>query len=517
MTPTIAATVYAMLGFSGPFGLAPRLAPTSFLVRCFAVWLLTALILFFVDDQLTVLVLAGVVLVVLAPSDPVHRIGFFLVAAPSLPAYLQAPLPFPGINWLVLLTYYKVVVFVVLTPVLFRLPPRDNGRGAFSLADASLVVYIVLSTLIVALSMGLTAGPRFLIDQLLLLGIPYLALSRGIRSRDDLDFCFRAILLASLILASIAVVATLKQWDFYRLKEPPSVFLIPDIRSGLIRIAATANTHSLGYHLAIGILFLQYLKKPLRLGFVKLWLFRALLLAGLLSTDSRGSVIGLTVAFFVYGIVMVKKAGLRWAMLISLALAILGAGLWLMMTDDASSIDAYNSVGYRQLLFQVSIAHILEHPIFGDLGFMRDAKFAVLLQGQGIIDITSLYLQIGLSFGLVGLVLFFGLFALTMRDLMRCAMRPAAAGSESGDDIRRMSALILAALVGWLILIATTSDVALTLHLGLLLIALGRAIGLFATVQPRCVEPQVPTRLPTSLRGGTYPGVRPASGLGHTR
>ena len=514
MSASLSGAVYAIVGFSAPFGLAPRIAPPLFLARCLAVWLFTALILFFLDDPLAVLALSGLVLLVLAPSDPLQRLGFFFIAVPCLPAYLQVYLPFPGINWLIMLTYYKVVVFFVLVPILFRSSLQGNNRGDFSVADASVVIYIILTVVLVTVSMGATAGPRFLIDQLLVLGIPYFVLSRTIRSREDFDFCFRAILFVSLILASIAIIATLKQWDFYRLKEPPSVFSIPDVRSGLIRISATANTHSLGYHLALGFLFLEYLKGALALGTLRLWLFRGMLLAGLVSTDSRGAMLALAVAIFVYLVIMVRKAFIRWGLLLSLATAIIAGGLWLITTEDASGVDAYNSVGYRQLLLQISIQHILENPVFGDLHFLLDPKFGVLLQGQGIIDITNFYLQVALCFGLVGLALFGAIFAPTLLGLTGVIARSAAARSDERDRIRKISALLLSATVGWFVLVVTTSDVALTLHLGLILVAMSRATLRLEESQPSAKvrrDEQTP-----SLRGFAYRVIRPEGSVGGT-
>ena len=472
MNATLVGAVYAIVAAASAFALVPRIASISFLVRCFAVWASSALILFFVDGQGAMLTMAAVMLVLLIPLDPVQRIAFFLVAAPSLPDYIQVYLPFPGINWLILLTYYKVVVIVLLMPLLLRVVTGKGNAGGFSLADTCAVLYIAFSVLLVTASLGFTAGPRFLIDQLIVLGVPYFVLSRLVRSQADVEFCLRAILLVCLILAAVALLSTLKQWDFYRFKEPASVFVIPDVRAGFIRIEATANTHSLGYLLAIGILLLEYLKSSMRLGFIKVWLLRGMLLAGLLTTDSRGALLGLVVAYAVYGVITVRKPGMRWTLLISLAAAVIGMGFWLVTTRDAATLDTYDTIGYRQLLLQVSIRHILEHPIIGDLGFFNDPSFAVLRQGQDIIDITNFYLQVALSFGLVGLALLGGVIVPTMRALMRLAM----GASAVSDETRRLSAVIFAAVSGWLLLAATTSDVALTFHLGLMLVALGRGL-----------------------------------------
>ena len=152
MSASLAAAAYAIFGFSSPFVLVPRISTPAFLARCFAVWFFTALILFFLDDHLGMLLLAGLVVVILAPSDPVQRTCFFFVAVPCLPSYLQVYLPFPGINWLIMLTYYKVVVFFVLAPIMFRSQPQQSLQGAtFSIADMCVVIYIIVTILLVSL------------------------------------------------------------------------------------------------------------------------------------------------------------------------------------------------------------------------------------------------------------------------------------------------------------------------------------------------------------------------------
>jgi O-antigen ligase len=490
MSPNIAALSYALISIAAPFALMLKLKPPLFLARCFAVWAGSAVLLFFLDDPLLVLCLSGLLLLILAPLAPLERISFFFVAAPCLPTYLHALLPFPGINWLVLLTHYKIAVLVLLVPLLFSSARDDGRRTGASVADISIVLYAAMATLLVTAFAGFTAGPRFLIDQLLLLIVPYFVLSRTIRSSKDLESCFSALLAVSLILAAIALASALKQWDFYRFKAPVSVFTIPDLRSGFLRIEATANTHSLGFHLAIGILVLEFLKRRFAWGFVRLWTMRAMLLAALYFTDSRGAMLALAVAIVVYAAVIPKSRALRRGM-VALLVGTAAVGLLFFISGDVSTVDVHGSFGYRQQLLTISIAHILENPLFGDLNFAADPKFAPLVQGQGIIDITNYYLQIGLQYGLVGLILFMTVVFTVMHALMGAIDRAAAAG-DAMQDLRIMSAVLLAGIAGWLVLVATTSDVGLTVHAGLILLGMGRAVPALmpqTTPEPLRVEP----------------------------
>jgi hypothetical protein len=475
MSPNIAAVFYALLGIAIPFIALPRLIERAFLFRCWATWSAIAFLLFFVDNYLFILALAGVLLAAFSPSDAVRRVAFFIVIVPALPVYLATHLPFPGINWLIVLSYYKVVVLVVLLPSLLRLAPQREMQSIIP-ADVCIAAYIILTTVwVVAATGDLAAGGRLLIDQFLLLGVPYLALSRAIRSSANLEICFRAILLVCLILAAIALLATLKQWDFYRLRAPPSVFTIPDMRSGFIRIEATANTHSLGYHLALGILVLEYLKHRIGVGFVRLWGMRCAMFAALFFTDSRGAQLGLIIALAIFWVVTLKSSFLRRASMIGmLTVGVVGA-VWLL-SGDVSSVDIHGSTNYRRMLLSISIEHILEHPLLGDMGYLRHPRFLPLLQGQGIIDITNLYLQIGLAFGLLVMALFFAPVLFVLRRLLRIVTQVSSLWDGECRDLRDAAAIVLAAIVGWLALITTTSDVGLTVHLGVTFLALGGAI-----------------------------------------
>lgn len=482
MSASLVAAAYAMLGIAIPFAILPRIEPAPLLIRYFAIWVLSALLLFFLDDYLVILLFSGLLLVMLAPLGTAERTCFFLVAAPCLPIYLQAYLPFFGINWLILVTHYKVAVFVVLVPLLFRSASDEHLKYGLSTSDVCVLLYALLTTVLVTALSGPTAGPRFLVDQLLMLVVPYFVVSRAFRSTKDLEHCFRALLTVALILAAITLIASLKQWDFYLLKAQGSIFSIPDLRSGFVRIGATTNAHSLGYILAVGLLTLECLKHSLELGYVRLWAFRVAMLVAIFFTDSRGAMLGLAVALVVYAIVLLRSKVLRYGLILAFA-AVAVIGSVVLVTGDVSKADAYGTFDYRQKLLIISVEHILENPLLGDLNFLLDRKFDALIQGQGIVDITNLFLQIGLQFGLVGLALFLAIFVPILRDLMRLAERGIDGGSDEREKIRTMSAIVLAAMVGWLALVATTSDVGLTLHVGLVLLAIGRALSVIAGAQ----------------------------------
>jgi O-antigen ligase len=124
--------------------------------------------------------------------------------------------------------------------------------------------------------------------------------------------------------------------------------------------------------------------------------------------------------------------------------------------------------------------------LFGGYMFYRNKSFEVLIQGQGIIDITNLYLQVALHYGLIGLGLFFTILlaplsVLTGRALRRAERAPAREVKNTEEDAaspewRGAAGVVVGILAGWLFLVATTSDVGLTVHIGVVLAAMAQGL-----------------------------------------
>lgn len=466
MGASVSAAIYAFAAL----GLAIVVLRTVHLDagRGLFLWLLSIPVVFLVVDPLTIILILAALMLALAPISAAHRVAFFLIAVPCVPHFVHADLPFPGINFLAVVSNSRIAVVVILLPLLFYARSPDRPQRGWSLADFAVIAFAAYTAAMVAQALNVTSGFRFFAEQFMILIVPYMALVRAVDSDDALETCLRGFLACAVILAAVTFISTLKQWDFYRLFEPPSVMGIPDYRGGLLRISATANTHSLGFYLAAGMLLLEYLKHRMSLGFIRLNLLRAFLFIGLFATGSRGAMVGLGLGYGVYAMFAMRSTVLRTTYFALLVLGVVAGSVWLFETDH-SEIDPYGTFDYRKQLLITSLEYIRSHFLFGNIGFMSSGKFDHLIQGQGIIDITNLYLQIALSYGFIGFALFFLIFLQSVYGLLVGAWREARHGDRS------TCAVLLAILVGWLTLIATTSDVALTVHLGIVFAALGRA------------------------------------------
>lgn len=505
MSAFISALAYSWISHCAAFLLMPRAMALNYRLRVLVTWAVAALALFTIQDSMTVMSVVAFAAVLFAPHEAPKRAAFFVSVAPCLPVYLAAPLPFPGLNYLLGASHYKLIAVSLLLPLFFlrRLPDEfafasrtDRSKGAVVL-DFSVIVYIVYTAIIVANSFNLTSSLRFAFDQSLTLALPYFALRYAIRTVDDVEIVLEGFLVAAIMLALVSLVSTAKQWDFYLLLNPASM---PELRAGFVRIHGPANTHSLGYHLAAAVVILAFLRRHLKIGWRPYWTLHIVLIGGMYFANSQGAVVSLAVALVACFVISLKSNFLRTGVLGVLVAGCLLGGAWLLVGRTGAA-DVYGSIEYRQRLFEIGSAYILEHPIFGDYNFYSNPVFEPLRQGQGIIDITNLYLQILLHYGFVGGILFFSIMMVPLVAIVHLSFRLSGLTDSSSRELgqgrimasspgvepqkfaelsvmkwRRLAAVAFGTQMGWLVLVGTTSDVGLTIHLGIFCAALCRVV-----------------------------------------
>lgn len=477
MNATIAAIVFATASILCALFILPKEMFCGYRYRIAAVWLLGMPLISFINDPLLIFLVLFVILLAIAPFQHEKRLFLFMALIPAIPLYIQAELPFPGINYLFAINYYKLAVIALLIPLFFIPRAGNEPRQSWAFIDSCILLYLVYAMVKVGAYVGLTGGLRFVLDQILVVGLPYFVLTRFATRPGIIETCLKGFVVAAVILGAIAVTTTVKQWDFYRIAHFDPIAAAVEIRGGFLRVQGTLTTHSLGFHLAAALVCLEYFKSRMRIGFLWLWAMRFFLVTGMYFTGSRGAIVGLAVALAVHIVLSIRNSALRWAITIPGGIFASIAG-YVLMFGNAAEYDSFGSFTYRQWLLDASLSYIAQHPLFGDVGFLASGHFDHLVQGQGIIDITNMYLQIALSYGLVGILLFFTPFLITILRLARMALKHR---DEEGGG---MYSVICGILLGWLTLIATTSDVGLTLHLGLTFVALGHATAQRTSHQP---------------------------------
>ncbi len=455
----------------------PRAMNGQLELRSLCVWFSVVPIVIFANEPLYIVLCFLALLALLTPADALDRIKFFMLIVPAAPGYIESNLPVPGINYFFDLDHYKAAVLAVLLPTFLMRRGARSEYVPWSIVDTCVAAYVVYTILQMGLHFGFNGGARFALEQAFLIVLPYFAIRRVVASAKDVREVFNAFIVAAVILAAIALLSSLRNWDFYRFDQGDGLSTFADYRGGSLRVQVTLNTHSLAFVLVLALLLLQYVKQYVSMSWIRLWGLRGLLLAAAMTPGSRGALAGFAVGAAVYLVLSVKASWLRWTMIGAGAIGA-AVGGYILMFGDVARLDAHGSFVYRQMLIDTSIKYIADHPFFGDLQFLQSGRFDHLVQGQGIVDVTNLYLQVLLKHGLIGGLLLFGPIFLVITHLSFRAMYLAKNVGSDQQEMRGACIAICAGFVGWLLLIATTSDVGLTMHLGLFLLAIGEGIRL---------------------------------------
>lgn len=508
MGASISATLFGLAALFIAFVLTPPFLNPSLRARAFLIWALALACIMFIRDPLIALGLTGAFVAFLSPGAE-HRAPLFLLIAGCVPVTLTALLPFPGLNYLTIITHYKIAVLILLVPLLAmsyasRTTRSPTLQRSTAIPDTTIVGYVMFAVImayITHIQTGVTAvtsAMRVMLDLLLIVVVPYFAISKFVRNERDLELCLKAFLTTAIILATVAFVSTVKGWDFYRYVEGVSIFNIRDYRYGFERIHATANTHTLGYICGFGMVLLIHLRRSANISTTRMAILMLFLAAGVFVTISRGAMLATAIAMLSYYVFTRKTARQRVALLFVLIGLAAGAALFILR-GDTEAVDPFGAVEYRRLLLETSLQYITEHLWVGNQQFYLDPRFQPLVQGMGIIDITNYYLQVLLNYGLIGFVLLFTAVGVL---LGRHAKRLLSSATRMDGDQglgNRQRAVLVAGILGWLALMTTTSDVGLTMFIFVTLLALARASWSFApagvTARQRRTAPH---RLPAS-------------------
>lgn len=462
MSADILAAFMALAAIAGAMVLLPLRTVTSRNVPAFGLWAVAGLGLFLLKSAAIVYCVVAVLTILLAPAGASRKVALYIAIGAFLPFNYDWPVPFPFLNFLITLYPAKAAALLALVPALIA-AWRVDRVGTWPVV--LLTIFSIYSSLLISGTFSPTATIRLAIDQLVVYVLPYAAILCAVRDEEDVNNCIDAFIVASVILAGIALLSTAKQWNFYNTN------FYTDERGGFIRVTGTANNHTLGMHLAGGLILLEAARQRWGIDFLRLWMLRGMMLVALFFTGSRGAQAAYVVGMGFYMAFAAESRALRRLLLLGMGAGVLGACFWLVF-GEVSRFDETGNFAYRQELLRTSLAYVSEHILFGDYQFARSGRFDHLMTGQNIIDITNFYLQIALTFGLVGFVMVFLPFLATAARLLSSIMKGAA---EMTPTLRKSQIGLLGTVLAWLVVVATTSDTGITVHLGMVCCALGHA------------------------------------------
>ncbi|MBR9805489.1 O-antigen ligase family protein, partial [bacterium] len=425
--------------------------------RVLVSWALMAPFSFFLPPGPLPMITCGIVLLLMAPQQAVHRVIYFIGMLPAVPEYIAFDVPFPGLNYLINLNYWKLTILITLLPLYMQYGKRKQKRP-WSGVDYAVFWFFIYTAVMSLRELPFTSMLREFVDQFILLFLPYFVLTRYLDTADAFRECVRNILYFAIILSAVGIFSTLTKWDFYRMYDYTQLY---EFRNGLLRISLTIHTASLATMMSLGLAVVEYLRIAHLKGFshsapmgtFRVWFLRFLFFFIAFATGNRGGLLQfLMVPMIFYGMLWLSKEVRRIIIVVGVLLVFLGIGA--LQTLDWSQFDEHGTFEYRYNIILAAIVQFFEHPIFGKMYYLEDGNFDHMVQGLGIIDIVNWYVQVVLEFGLVGLILFLMMYLGSTMSLYKSVENV-----DPDDSLRYLSVLMLAVFIPYMIVIGTTSNV----------------------------------------------------------
>ncbi len=422
--------------------------------RITVIWAIVLTLAFFTSIWALV---AVVIFAAVAIKDepPETKVFYFVALMPVLP--LEAyNIPFPGLNYLWELSFIRILVLGLFFPLFVIYVSRDlRDGGFFRLSDLFFLCFIVL-TAVMSLRMGnVISALRAMFSTLVDVGIPYFVISRFLFSSKGLNWLLCGFLISAAFLSFFSIFESILKWRLYsevlvalNLEFSP-VALIPYSRSGVVRASGGSMLQPLAfaYFISLAIVVCFFLWKRNVIRFIPAGILMGLYLLALLFTDSKGGMLSMSVGLFIIYFMQFHKS-------VKLLFGMAGAIIFPVMigyfiTFGFSAIDSQGSYEYRYQLILNSLSAVSQNFLLGSADFLNDPSLERSRQGEGIIDVVNLYLQVVLQYGMVGLFLYVMTFVTIIRDVVK---KKSVVGFEHKD-------LLVALLVMTMVFIGTCSDV----------------------------------------------------------
>jgi O-antigen ligase len=335
---------------------------------------------------------------------------------------------------------------------------RGGLRGKPSILDIPAAVLLTVLVVMNSRSTSATNVLRELLDHVLYFGIPYILLSRLVRTAADFRRIAVALACAGCLLSTLLIAEYIFHWPFFRrmyanvgidLGSPLAVkFREGNIRATGPFIEATAA--------AFCLTFAVFATTQLRSAFgSKLYhlAVMGLLIVGVFAPQSRGALLGIAVGFA--AIFLYRRSQTVMAALL------VGAGVLAVFFvtvggQPGTSPSAYSksseTIEYRKRLMTRGMEEFNKSPLTGDsfpnvLENMQDLR-----QGEGIVDFVNTYLWVALLSGVAGLFFFVTGFGFRLLNLWN--VRPRLRKSGLGPA---PAAFIFASLAAPVAMLAFTS------------------------------------------------------------
>lgn len=367
------------------------------------------------------------------------------------------------INYFFELNYFRLLSLLLLLPTFLSLRrlPTSATFGSL-LPDKFILAFMLIGLALQAPVDSTTNLARTAFYTFIDVFLPYYVASRALNNTKAIhDFC-AAFVMATVLLAGVAVAEYLKGWLLY---SSLATALGAEwgygnylARGGSIRaMASTGQPIVLGYVCAVAMGLYFAIQNNVTTRSTRVGITIALV-AGLFASVSRGPWLGGALV----AIAFVALGPKPWVALPKMALASIACALLLLATPYSDQIiDLLPFIGsvnietieFRNTLLENSIEVIARNPFFGSFDALASSEMQELRAG-GIIDVVNSYIALALTGGLVTVFFFVGFFVSIVLQLF--FMQRKTPLNETDASIRRA---LIAAILGIMLIIYTVSSI----------------------------------------------------------
>lgn len=426
-------------------------------------WIGLTLILFFAHNYWIYIVLAGALLLFVQAREPNKMAMYFfvLLAVPAIPAKVPA---LGIVNFLFDMHYIRLLALVVLFPAFLSLR-KQPGVEPFGrlLPDKLIACYLILIALLTVEHVPFTVTLRQAVFYPFVdVFLPYYVASRGLKSVADFRDALMAFVVAALILSLTLAFESARGWLLYHAVDDAlgahwGFGQYQNRGTNLRALGTTGHGIAAGYVIAVAMGLFLYLRKlaPSPMARNLAWL---LLTVGLIAPVSRGPWVGaaaMLLVFIATGPAPVRgfaKLGLLCVIVVPLLLVSPMGGRIIDHLPWVGTVEEVSVVA-RERIGEVSIQVMLQNPVFGRFDFLDNPAMQALRGSDGLIDLFSSFVTVGLSSGLVGLSLFVGALLAVALSIYKSVRSLA----DRNDDRYVLGRALIATYLGILVIIGTVS------------------------------------------------------------
>ena len=452
------------------FGLLRKFALPYITEANFYIWrnsiLVISAILFLSNDFWLFLGLAFFYILYLKKKINAPSLLFFVLLF-AAPIHMSKTIG--GINFEI--NYVRLIALIVLIPAYLKIiiNPKALKFGKHK-ADLFFIAYLLIYFLCDIRGTTFTDGLRHLLYIFVDSFLPYYILSRTVKSIEEINVALLALFTAILVCGNIGIFEHLNQWLVYEMLNDIFGTLGSSGYLGrgddLRAVSSTGFPIVLGYIMTLALGLFMYLKEPkVNLSRTTIILVLAMVVGGLYAPVSRGPWVGAVILYIVF--ILYNKNTVKNLLKVKLSAAcILVALAGTQLGDKLFNLIPFvgetekHNVEYREKLFEVSMTIIERNPVLGNYYFLDEPEMVKLYQGDVSnavlkVDIVNSYIAIALAQGLVGLILFLGIFGSVLLSLVSSIRK----AKKISSNYHLLGITLFAIIFSIMVMITTVSSI----------------------------------------------------------